>query len=200
LQQCLRWLLGGIDWSSISFRADCGWAPKTLAAGALLWAWSDEQTLTERFRTVRKIATCLFGRQRQLAKTYQAFTKILRRWTDELIRSVSIDFMAFARIADLILLKVYDWQDWKLGALRWNLQFLRKRGAFAPNAVLHIFKVVLPRLRQSVENCLPNEVPVLDDYRMIEYIVNPIPRAQTVLGSLEKQACLFERGVMGAGI
>jgi hypothetical protein len=85
LQQCLRWLLGGIDWSSISFRADCGWAPKTLAAGALLWAWSDEQTLTERFRTVRKIATCLFGRQRQLAKTYQAFTKILRRWTDELI-------------------------------------------------------------------------------------------------------------------
>jgi hypothetical protein len=56
-----------------------------LATGALLWAWSDEQTLTERFRTVRKIAICLLGGQQQLAKTYQAFTKILRRWTDELV-------------------------------------------------------------------------------------------------------------------
>lgn len=85
LRQCLRWLLGGTDWSNISFRADCGWTPKTLAAGALLWAWSDEQTLTERFRTVRRIAIRLLGGQQQLAKTYQAFTKILRRWTDELV-------------------------------------------------------------------------------------------------------------------
>jgi hypothetical protein len=56
-----------------------------LATGALLWAWSDEQTLTERFRTVRKITICLLGGQQQLAKTYQAFTKSLRRWTDELV-------------------------------------------------------------------------------------------------------------------
>lgn len=85
LQQCLRWLLSRIDWSSITFRADCAWTPKTLAAGALLWAWSDEQTLTERFRTVRRIAICLCGGQQQLAKSYQAFTKILRRWTDDLV-------------------------------------------------------------------------------------------------------------------
>lgn len=85
LQQCLGWLLDGIHWSRISLRADCRWTPGTLAAGALLWAWSDELTLTERFRTVRKIAICLLGGQRQLAKTYQAFTKILRRWTDDLV-------------------------------------------------------------------------------------------------------------------
>lgn len=85
LRQCLRWLLGGIDWSRIAFRADCGWTPQTLAAGALLWAWSDEQTLGERFRTVRKIAICLVGGQQQLATSYQAFTKILRRWTNELV-------------------------------------------------------------------------------------------------------------------
>jgi hypothetical protein len=29
---------------------------------------------------------CLAGEQHQLAKTYQAFTKILRRWTDELVQ------------------------------------------------------------------------------------------------------------------
>jgi hypothetical protein len=85
LQQCLCWLLSGIDWSCIAFRTDCRWTPQSLATGALLWAWSDEQTLTERFRTVRKITICLLGGQQQLAKTYQAFTKILRRWTDELV-------------------------------------------------------------------------------------------------------------------
>lgn len=85
LKQCLGWLLSGIDWSSISFRADCGWTPRTLAAGALLWAWSGEQTLTERFRTMRRIAIRLFDGQQQLAETYQAFTKILRRWTDRLV-------------------------------------------------------------------------------------------------------------------
>lgn len=85
LQQCLRWLLSGIDWSRIVFRTDCRWTPSSLAGGALLWAWSDEQTLGERFRTVRKITICLGGKQQQLANSYQAFTKILRRWTDELV-------------------------------------------------------------------------------------------------------------------
>lgn len=84
LQQCLRWLFAGIDWSSITLRKDCGWTAKTLAAAALLWAWSDELTLGERFRTVRKIALQLRGGQQQLATSYQAFMKVLRRWTDEL--------------------------------------------------------------------------------------------------------------------
>lgn len=85
LQQCLRWLLGGVDGSTIVFREDCRWTPKSLAAGALLWAWSDELTLGERFRSVRKIMLWLGGEQQQLAKTYQAFTKMLRRWTGELV-------------------------------------------------------------------------------------------------------------------
>lgn len=84
LQQCLRWLLTGINWTGIKFRDDCRWTPAALASAALLWAWSDEQTLGERFRTVRKISLRLTGEQHQLAKTYQAFTKILRRWTDDL--------------------------------------------------------------------------------------------------------------------
>lgn len=90
LQQCLGWLLGGVDWSSISFRADCSWTPQTLAAGALLWAWSGEETLTERFRTMRRIAICLAGGQQQLAETYQAFTKVLRRWTDQLVAALQV--------------------------------------------------------------------------------------------------------------
>ena len=48
---------------------------ENLGCRCLLWAWSDEQTLGERFRTVRKIAMRLAEEQQQLAKTYQAFRK-----------------------------------------------------------------------------------------------------------------------------
>lgn len=85
LRQCLRWLLAGISWSTITFREDCRWTPKTLATAALLWAWSDELTLGERFRSIRKITMQLTKEQQQLATSYQAFIKILRRWTDDLV-------------------------------------------------------------------------------------------------------------------
>ncbi len=84
LKQCLRWLLAGIDWRSITFRDDCRWTPRTLVAAALLWAWSDELTLGERFQSVRKIILYIQNEQQQLATSYQAFTKILRRWTTRL--------------------------------------------------------------------------------------------------------------------
>ncbi|QDU54100.1 Transposase DDE domain protein [Aeoliella mucimassa] len=84
LRQCLRWLLAGICWRTIRFRNDCSWTPRSLMAAALLWAWSDEQTLTERFFVVRKILLCLDKEQQQLATSYQAFIKILRRWTKPL--------------------------------------------------------------------------------------------------------------------
>jgi len=83
LRQCFRWLLAGVRWSTITFRKDCSWTPKTLASAALLWAWSDELTLGERFFSVRKITMHVTSQQQQLAKTYQAFTKILKRWTDD---------------------------------------------------------------------------------------------------------------------
>jgi hypothetical protein len=85
LQQSLRWLLADVRWSPITFRKDCRWTPRTLATAALLWAWSDELTLGERFRSVRKITLHLNNQQQQLAKTYQAFMKILNRWTDKLV-------------------------------------------------------------------------------------------------------------------
>jgi IS4 transposase len=77
--------LVGIPWSSITFRQDCRWTSRTLAGAALLWAWSDELTLGERFRTVRRITMCVANPQQQLARTYQAFMKMLQRWTDDLV-------------------------------------------------------------------------------------------------------------------
>ena len=55
LNEAFLWLFKGIDWSAIQFRIDCGWMPATFAAMALLFAWSSEQTLIDRFRSSLKI-------------------------------------------------------------------------------------------------------------------------------------------------
>jgi hypothetical protein len=81
LRQALEWLLPGTAFASLAFRDDCTWSARQLAAAALLWAWSDEATLIERFHTARKIVQRLFPRQQEPAGSYQAFTKLLRRWT-----------------------------------------------------------------------------------------------------------------------
>lgn len=88
LKQALRWLLGHVQWSGIGFRGDCTWTPLQLAATAILWAWSDEPTLGERFFTARRIADHLYQPQREFATTSQAFLKMLVRWTAALISAV----------------------------------------------------------------------------------------------------------------
>jgi len=84
LKQTLRWLFSGISWSSIKFRNDCSWTPRLLASAGMLWAWADESTLVERFQSIRKIIEFLYPQQQQLAQSYQAFIKLLRRWTPQL--------------------------------------------------------------------------------------------------------------------
>ncbi len=89
LKVALQSLLSGISWS-IRFRQDCSWTPKLLAATAMLWAWSDDKTLVERFHTARSIVIFLFSLQHQVAKSYQAFIKMSLRWTDELISPIQV--------------------------------------------------------------------------------------------------------------
>lgn len=81
LRAALDWLLPARALASLSFREDCTWTARQLATAALLWVWSDEATLVERFQTARKIVQSLFPRQQEPAGSYQAFTKLLRRWT-----------------------------------------------------------------------------------------------------------------------
>ena len=86
LKRALQWLLRSVTWSSVACRSDCSWAVPQLVAAALVWAWSDELTLADRFRTARKIIQFLFAPQQEPATSYQAFVKLLRRWTGELVR------------------------------------------------------------------------------------------------------------------
>ena len=85
LKVALQSLLSEVSWSGIKFRQDCSWTPKLLAATALLWAWSGETTVVERFLVVRRIVIFLFSLQHQVAESYQAFIKLLSRWTDEMV-------------------------------------------------------------------------------------------------------------------
>lgn len=85
LQQALRWLLRKNALAEIGFREDCTWTPLQFVAAALLWAWSDEATLIDRFHTARKIVEHLNAPQHELAGSYQAFLKMLVRWTARLV-------------------------------------------------------------------------------------------------------------------
>jgi hypothetical protein len=81
LKVVLDWLLDGAEFTGIHFRDLCTWTPRSLTCAALLWAWSDQQALTERFAAARKIALVTLGLSTLTATTYQAFLKMLRTWT-----------------------------------------------------------------------------------------------------------------------
>lgn len=86
------WLFGGVSLNCIGLRQDCTWTAQTLMYAAILWAWSDEKTLGDRFAAARKIIMFWFPGQPQPAESYQAFVKLLRKWTDPLIERLKTVF------------------------------------------------------------------------------------------------------------
>src|SRR5260370_39759339 len=92
LKGSLGWLLKGASWAGAMFRLDCTWTAQLLAMTCLLWAWSDESTLKDRFRTARKIARRMCPWLGEPAGSYQAFTKLLRKWTETLVAIVRTVF------------------------------------------------------------------------------------------------------------
>lgn len=87
LKTCLSWLVRGADWRPICWRDDCTWkVPQLLAFTTLMWAWSDEALVGERFDTARSIALQMFPQEQSVASTFQAFMKLLRRWTPQFVQ------------------------------------------------------------------------------------------------------------------
>jgi hypothetical protein len=81
LKAALDRLLAAARLSDLAFRGDCSWTPKGLIFMAILWAWSDEKSLTRRFSHTRKVVMAMGILARIPAATYQAFLKILTTWT-----------------------------------------------------------------------------------------------------------------------
>jgi hypothetical protein len=113
LHRALRWLLTGVSLSGMVFRFDCTWTPQGLAFAALLWSWSDEKTLFERFATARKIIKILFGEQAEPATSYQAFIKLLRKWTPTMLQVLQ---PAFRRRMVKTLAAVWKIAGWEVFA------------------------------------------------------------------------------------
>src|SRR4051794_38390452 len=78
LKRVLDWLTDPADFAGVRFRATCTWDPRGLTCAALLWAWSDQAALTERFAAARQVAVAALGLGTATATTYQAFLKMLR--------------------------------------------------------------------------------------------------------------------------
>lgn len=84
LKLAFQRLLTGFDSSQVGFRTDCTWTARLLVTTALLWAWADESTVVERFENSRRVAMHLSGGAP--AGSYQAFMKLLGRWSVVLLR------------------------------------------------------------------------------------------------------------------
>ena len=98
LKDAFLWLLQAADLSPIQFRGDCTWSTLVLIFTALLWSWSDEKTLQDRFSTARRFASRLWeswpgqGADDEPAGSYQAFMKMLRIWTASLVLQLMVAF------------------------------------------------------------------------------------------------------------
>jgi hypothetical protein len=82
-------LLAEVDPSGIVFRVDCGWSVRALITAALIWAWSGKVSLQDRPCMIRWVQSRrLIGRlgvgSSPQKVSYQAFMKLLVRWTPEL--------------------------------------------------------------------------------------------------------------------
>ncbi len=90
LRAVLDWLTAEADFAAVRFRGSCTWSPRSLACTALLWAWSAEATLIERFTAARRIALVSLGLDALTAATYQAFLKLLRARTAALVMALLV--------------------------------------------------------------------------------------------------------------
>lgn len=88
LLNVLQWLISGVDFQRILFRKDCSWTPISLAWAALCWSWSGENNLVERFHCSQRLIQHMQGQRAKRATSYQAFVKLLRKWTKPLIEGL----------------------------------------------------------------------------------------------------------------
>ncbi len=83
----LEWLARPGAFGRLAFRKECRWKPASLVQAALVWAWSEEASLVDRFFTAQQVIAQGAGGQHE-SVSYQAFVKLLRRHTAVLLAAV----------------------------------------------------------------------------------------------------------------
>lgn len=84
VRTALDWLATPGMFGGLSFRQECRWKPEALVQAALLWSWSEETSLVDRFFAAQQVIAPSGGEQRE-SVSYQAFVKLLRRHTARLL-------------------------------------------------------------------------------------------------------------------
>jgi hypothetical protein len=92
LSAALHGLLEKITWKRIRFRKDCAWTARGLVVAALLWACSSQPTLMGRFAQALKFSRRLRGCLAPVKISYQAFMKLLVRWTSKLRDELVLEY------------------------------------------------------------------------------------------------------------
>lgn len=87
-------LVSKVDWGGIRFRKDCQWAVRGLVTAALVWACSSKTALEGRFTQAMRIARRLGRRVAPVKTSYQAFIKLLVRWTPQLRERLVLAFQS----------------------------------------------------------------------------------------------------------
>ncbi len=77
LQDALSFVLAPEIFAKLRSKVNVLWKPRLLAFMAVLWVWSDQETLTKRFTSARKVVIKLFRWQSEPGTSYQGFTKAL---------------------------------------------------------------------------------------------------------------------------
>ena len=83
IDEALQWLFKGIRFDR-KLRKGCTWTFAWLTKTALLWSWSSETKLTERFACAQRLTRHLQNEDAKIESSWQAFAEILRRHTQYL--------------------------------------------------------------------------------------------------------------------
>jgi len=84
LGEALQWLFPSSMRFDRKLREDCSWTFLWLIKTALLWAWSVEQKMTERFACAQRLIIHLQADEAKTVTSWQSFAEMLRRHTDYL--------------------------------------------------------------------------------------------------------------------
>ena len=83
LRQAMSWVVTDGIFTNLKLHGNTGWRPKALVMLAVLWVWSDKNTLTKAFLHARHLTVSMFGEV--AVTTYQGLTGALKTWTEKLL-------------------------------------------------------------------------------------------------------------------
>ncbi len=83
LREAMSWIVNNDMFTDIKRHGNIKWQPKQLVMLAVLWVWSEKNTLTKAFLHAKHLAMSMFGAV--AVTTYQGLTGALKTWTIKLL-------------------------------------------------------------------------------------------------------------------